>query len=83
MEDFLLERIEKTKELIERYEDAVSNIMANGIQSYVLDTGQSKQVVTKANIEKLQEQIDVLYNRLATLDARVNGTGVVIGGPLN
>jgi hypothetical protein len=72
---FLAERVTKTKELIVLYEDKLDQIVAGTIQSYTLDTGQNRQVVTKANIATLQNYIDVLYNRLATLEARLGQCG--------
>lgn len=76
--DFWVQRIEKTKTLIETYEDAVTALSgsggaAGGITSYTLDTGQSRQTVTRADLTKLYDSLDTLYNRLATLEARVYG----------
>lgn len=72
---FTLERIAATKLQIVAYEDAIL-ALSNGVQSYSLDTGQSKQSVTRASIPDLQKALDQLYNRLATLTARVSGSGV-------
>ncbi len=78
---FLQERITKTKEQIVALEDAAAGIMSGAIVSYTLDTGQSRQTVTKANVNQINTAIDSLYNRLATLEARCNGGGTVIGRP--
>ena len=69
---FIQQRIDKTKVLIIAYEDA-AEALAAGVQSYTLDTGQSRQTVTKLNLTELQNTIDRLYNRCATLGARLNG----------
>jgi hypothetical protein len=70
-------RIAKTKELIERYEDAIAAVGAGGgMQSYTLDTGQSRQTVTRADLGRLQDMLNSLENRLSTLQARRNGAGV-------
>ena len=72
--DFLKERIEKIKALIIIYEEAITSI-AGGAQHYRLDTGQSSQTVTKANIEELTNKLNSLYNLLAVLNLRLKGSG--------
>ena len=74
--DFLKDRIVKTKALIIATEDAVTALVSGTIQEYRLDTSQSHQVVKKIDVPMLMAQIDSLYNRCATLEARVNSTGV-------
>jgi len=71
---FLQGRIDVTKAQIVAYEDALTALAA-GVQSYTLDTGQSKQTVTKFDLGKLNEIVESLYNRCATLEARLNGSG--------
>jgi hypothetical protein len=78
---FLQERIAATKALIVVYEDALTALVTNGTQRYVLDTGQSRQDVTKIDVPKLNAQLDGLYNRLATQEARLDGRGVVTVRP--
>lgn len=79
---FLEARITATKALIEAWEDALTFFAANnGIQTYTIDTGQSRQVVTRSDIGTINRIIDSLMNRLATLEARLNGTGVVSARP--
>jgi len=79
---YLQERITKTKALIELYEDAITAIATNGAQSYLLDTGQSRQSVTKLDLPNLQKGLDSLYNRLCMLQARLDGnnSGIAIPG---
>ncbi len=67
-------RIARTKELIVAYEDAIAALGEEGIQSYTLNTGQTTQSVTRANLTSLQSRLDSLENRLATLSARRYGT---------
>jgi hypothetical protein len=74
---FWLDRIEKTKQLIIAWEDAELALSAGGVQSYTLDTGQTRQTVTKADLGTIRNTIDGLMNRLVTLEARINGSGVV------
>lgn len=78
---FLQTQITDTENLITTYQTAVASLVAGEIQSYTLNTGQSTQTVTNANIGVLNSQIDILYNRLATLEVRCSGaSGVVIPG---
>lgn len=72
---FIKERITATKALIVTYEDALLAITTGGAESYTLDTGQSRQTVTKLDIAKLNKSLDTLYNRCATLEARLTGSG--------
>lgn len=78
---FLNDRITATKNQIATLEDAALDLSSGAITSYTLDTGQSRQVVTKSNISLINKTIDSLYNRLATLEARLNGSGTVVGRP--
>ena len=79
---WLVERITKTKAIIVAIEDALTALAgANGVQSYTLDTGQGRQTVTRESVATLQGQLDSLYNRVATLEARAYGSGVVIVRP--
>ena len=78
---YLTARIAKTEAAIEAYEDAEVALGTAGIQSYTLDTGQSRQTVTKANLTEIRKTIDSLYNRRATLYARRDGCGVSTMGP--
>jgi len=77
---FIQDRITATKAQIIAYEDAAT-ALASGVQSYTLDTGQSRQTVTKLDLAALQRTIDSLYNRCATLEARLNGSGTVTTRP--
>jgi hypothetical protein len=74
---FLQTRIDKTKLLIIAYEDAALALLG-GVESYSLDTSQSKQTVTQIDALKINQMIDSLYNRLVTLQARLNGGGVTV-----
>lgn len=78
--DFIQSRIDATKAQIVAYEDAAT-ALAGGVQSYTLDTGQSRQTVTKLDLSAIQRAIDSLYNRCATLEARLNGSGTVTVSP--
>ena len=78
---FLKERLEKTKALIIAYEDAVTAIVSGQVQAYTLDTGQNVQTVTRVNLSLTQKALDILYNRCATMEARLNGSGTLTVRP--
>jgi hypothetical protein len=67
-------RITRTKELIVIYEDALASI-ASGAQTYSLDTGQTRQVVTKADVASLRMNLSHLENRLSMLELKLCGGG--------
>ena len=75
---FINDRITATKAAIIAYEDALTALGTSNIQSYELDTGQDRQRVTRADIKDLNATVDSLYNRLATLEARLNGGSVSV-----
>jgi hypothetical protein len=77
---FLNERLTATKALIVAYEDAAL-ALGNGVQSYTLDTGQSKQTVVRADIGNINKVLDTLYNRYGTLELRLGGGSLIAQGP--
>lgn len=72
--EWLEARVTATKALIVAYENAIL-ALAGGAQSYSLDTGQTRQTVTKADLGSLRLQLNELENRLSVLDARLCGAG--------
>lgn len=79
---FLIERIMQTKLIIIAYEEAILALTGAGaIESYILDTGQTRQNVTRSNLKELNTTLDGLYNRLCTMQARQTGGGVLIARP--
>lgn len=67
-------RIEKVEALIVAYEDAILALGTDGgMQSYTLDTGQSRQTVTRQDLGSLRLQLESLENRRSVLKARRNG----------
>jgi hypothetical protein len=63
------------------YLDAIDALVSGRVQEYRLDTGQTVQNVTRLDLDKLQIEVDRILNRIATLEARCNGGGVVIARP--
>ncbi len=76
---FLQDRIDATKALILKYETAIDAVVSGGVESYTLDTGQSRQTVTKINLSTFETKYESALNRLATLEARRNAMGVLFG----
>lgn len=70
-------RIAKTRALIEAYEDALLAFTTTNVQSYSLDTGQTRETVTRADSGRLYVTLGELENRLRVLEARLCGNGVV------
>lgn len=53
--------------------DAAITAIAAGAQSYQLNTGQTQQLVTKANVGSLRLLMSGLETEIATLEARLGG----------
>ena len=70
-----------TQASITAYQAAIDALVVGGVQSYTLDTGQNVQTVTKLNLAGLQRTLDSLYNRCATMEARLNGSGTLTARP--
>ena len=78
---FLTARLVATRALIVAYETAVTTLLTGGVQSYTLNTSQSTQTVTKFDLPALNSAIDGLYNRCATIEARLGMGNTVLGVP--
>ena len=78
---FWTERLAKAKAQLASYDDAIMALTTGGVQQYTLDTGQTRQTVTKLDIEWMQKNLDSLENKVATLEARLYGCGTSIGRP--
>ncbi len=76
--DFLKIRIEAIKTQIEAYEQALTTFATSNVQSYTLDTGQTRQTVQRAEISSMKNTVKSLYSLLDDLDARVNGASVIL-----
>jgi len=72
---FLQDRIDATQTLIIAYEAAITALTTGGVSQYTIDTGQTRQVVTKLNLATLKNSMNGAYNLLATLEARRDGNG--------
>ena len=65
-------RIAAKKALIAQLDEALLAI-AGGAQSYSIDTGQTRQVVTKANVTETRNTIAQLESDISTLQMRLYG----------
>ena len=70
-------RLAATELQILALETALEAILVQGVQSYTLDTGQSRQVVTRYDVRSMEKTLDGLYNRHATLCARLHGSTTI------
>lgn len=70
---WLDEKIAATKALIDAWEAAALAFADSNTQTYQLDTGQTRQMVTRAQLGSIDLTIQRLYSRLATLQARRGG----------
>lgn len=77
----MLDRIVSIKARIVAFEDAVTTLAVSGISSYTIDTGQSRQTVTRLDLPNLQSALNGLYNQLVVLEARCSGNGTIIARP--
>ena len=69
---WLSARITAVEALIVAHETAIATI-AGGAQSYTLDTGQTRQTVTKANLAELRTTLRELESRRSELRLRLTG----------
>jgi hypothetical protein len=75
IDDVLRAQVEAIKAQIVAYNGAILAFAAGGIQSYTLESGQTRQQVTRADLSRIQGAIDSLMNQLTTLEARLCGSG--------
>ena len=74
-DEFLEARLAAVKLQIVAYETALTALAKPEVYSYTLDTGQSKQTVTRNEIGRLQDTLDVLIARYQQLAAICSGGG--------
>jgi hypothetical protein len=76
--DWIAQRILATRILIVKYEAAIDALSVGGVQSYQLDTGQTRQLVTKMQLGSLQLMIGRLESRLSTLEQRLGAARIYV-----
>jgi hypothetical protein len=67
---WICDRINATRALIVKYEAAI-DALSTGAQSYQLDTGQTRQLVSKVQLPSLLSTLSGLEARLATYEQRL------------
>lgn len=70
-------RLDKTKAIINALDDAILQLSTTGILEYHLDTGQSKQRVTRQDVARMTEMRAVLFNQYDALCARRTNGGAI------
>lgn len=73
MAAFWQERLQKAMVLVGEYEDAISGLLDGSIQSYQLDTGQTRTLVTKQQMSPIYLALSRAENRVSSLEARLCG----------
>jgi len=66
-------RLEKAQAHVEELEAAISGLLDGSIQTYQLDTGQSRTLVSKQQMSPMYLALQRAENRVASLEARVCG----------
>jgi hypothetical protein len=72
--EWIAERIAAKKAALLAFDGAIT-ALAGGAQTYSLDTGQTRQVVTKANLSEMRIMISKLESEISTLQQRLYGCG--------
>jgi hypothetical protein len=67
---WIIDRIAAKKALVVSYEAAIG-ALATGAQSYQLNTGQTQQLVTRANLGSMRLMVKGLEGDISTLQARL------------
>ena len=68
------ERLTKAMTRVEELETAISALLDGSIQSYQLDTGQTRTLVTKQQMSPMILALERAYNDVAVIVARLNGS---------
>ena len=80
--DFERENLANVKAQIRAYDAALLAFASNGaIQQYTLDTGQTRQVVSRADIGSLRLLRHSLFNEYSVMCTRLNGGGTTVVSP--
>lgn len=66
-------RIDKYKEIIANYEDALVFLSLNPRKSYSVDTGQTKESVTALDIGTITDTIETIEGIITRLENKCNG----------
>ena len=78
--EFYQARLTKTEEQLAAV-DAAILLVVGGAQSYSLDSGQTRQMVTRASLGQLQTMKVHLENSVQDLLQKLNGDGAIVIQP--
>ena len=73
---FLEARITAVKARFVLWEEAITQISTGAVQSFTVDTGQTRQVVTMVNITEARNSMAAEYSLLYSLESRLYGGSV-------
>ena len=76
VDSFWVDQLAAAKASAIAIQAAIDALTIGGMQMYQLDTGQSRQMVTKLNLTGLNTALNSTLNRVATLQARLGGCGI-------
>jgi hypothetical protein len=71
------EKLAKTKAIIDALDDAILQLSTTAILEYHLDTGQSKQRVTRQDVPRLVDMRSDLFTQYDALCARLSNGGAI------
>jgi len=80
-DQFEIDQIAVLETIITAYNAAIIALTTGGIESYTMDTGQSRQTVTKQNLNKMRADRQSLMNERSTLKIRCYGGGSITMRP--
>lgn len=73
MATFKEERLTKMKEQLGQVDQAITDVLGGGT-TYTLDSGQTRQSVTRSTLTELRNMQSYLTQEIESLDAAVNGS---------
>ena len=79
--NFIADRITALESRIVKLEEALDYLASNPTLSYLYDSGQGVQKVTRNDINDLQRTLDSAINRLSGYCNRQTGSNVVVMTP--
>lgn len=74
---FWSDQLAATKALFAAYNAALLAFATSNVQSYELDTGQTRQTVKRAMLGQLKATRDALLNEVAVLEQRLYGCSTI------
>ncbi len=75
--EWIQARIDATKLAIVAYEEAIFQVGTNNVANYSIDTGQTRQSVTKQNLGSIRLQLQALEDRLQYYQNKLCGGAVI------